>query len=196
MREVCSLFRRLAKCPPPGCAIQKYLRWLQGRPADCDIVRRVLVGVSMLPATFREMTETVNKTDESKICFTDRSKIILNWLFPRENGYQIKGKLLENENPVVTFFTFQKFKVFTEYVIESNERLRLVMAEYHQISCRGLFEDVGFSTWTGPSSILDKIETGFNEAFLTNGMIFSWQMGALLDLIMLNNQSSEIRFWA
>ena len=53
-REVHSLFRRLAECPPPGCPYQKYLRWLQG------IVCRVLVGVSMLPASIRDMTERQN----------------------------------------------------------------------------------------------------------------------------------------
>ena len=193
MREVFSLFRRLATCPPPGCGIQKYLRWLQGRPADCGIVRRVLVGVSMLPASFRQMTE-VAKADKSKICFNKRSKTILNWLFPKEKGYQIQiEKLLEPDEPIGPFFIFRKFQVLTEYVIESNERLRLVMAEYHQISCRGLFEDVGFSTWTRPSSILEDIESGSTEEnFRKHGR----QMGALLDLIMLNNQLTGIRFWA
>eukprot|EP00092_Neocalanus_flemingeri_P030320 GFUD01032915.1.p1 GENE.GFUD01032915.1~~GFUD01032915.1.p1 ORF type:complete len:258 (+),score=54.21 GFUD01032915.1:22-795(+) len=180
MREVVSLFKRLAKCPPPGCGLQKYLRWLQHRPADCDIVRRVLVGVSMLPTSFREMTEIVNK-DKSKICFTERSKIILNWLFPKEKNYRIKiERLLEVDKLVHPFFNFNKFQVLMEYVMESNERLRLVMAEYHQISCRGLFEHVGFSSWTRP------------HAFMTNCR----QMGALLDLIKLNNQSPGIRFWA
>eukprot|EP00092_Neocalanus_flemingeri_P030321 GFUD01032916.1.p1 GENE.GFUD01032916.1~~GFUD01032916.1.p1 ORF type:complete len:268 (+),score=59.70 GFUD01032916.1:22-804(+) len=184
-KEAQSLFRRLANCPPPGCEGQKYLRWLQGRPADCDIVRRVLVGVSMLPASFSEMTESVDEKDESKIIrFTKRSKIILNWLFPEEKD-RIKDRtkverLLETDKPVGPFFNFDKFQVLMEYVMESNERLRLVMAEYHQISCRGLFEHVGFSSWTRP------------HAFMTNCR----QMGALLDLIKLNNQSPGIRFWA
>eukprot|EP00092_Neocalanus_flemingeri_P020438 GFUD01022142.1.p1 GENE.GFUD01022142.1~~GFUD01022142.1.p1 ORF type:complete len:271 (+),score=57.20 GFUD01022142.1:82-894(+) len=193
MREVVSLFKRLAKCPPPGCGLQKYLRWLQHRPADCDIVRRVLVGVSMLPTSFREMTEIVNK-DESKICFTERSKIILNWLFPKEKNYRIKiERLLEVDKLVDPFFNFNKFQVLMEYVMDSNERLRLVMAEYHQISCRGLFEDVGFLSWTRPSSILVEIESGSSdENFTKHGR----QIGALLDLIKLNNQSPGIRFWA
>ena len=187
MGEVHSLFGRLAKCPPPGCGIQKYLRWLQGRPTDCNIVRRVLVGVSMLPPSFREMIEVV-RTDKTKVCFTERSKIVLNWMFPKEKGYQIKlEKVLEVEKPVGNFFNFTKFQTLLEYVIGETERLRLVMAEYHQIASRGLFEDVGFSAWTRPATILAEI-----DAKWTHGR----QMGAFLDLIMLNNQAPGIRFWA
>ena len=80
-----------------------------------------------------------------------------------------------------------------EYVIEANERLRLVMAEYHQIRCRGLFEDVGFQAWTRPATILAEIESSSpEENFRAHGR----QMGAFLDLLMLNNQAPGIRFWA
>ena len=73
MRETHSLFGRLARCPTPGCQYQKYLRWLVGHPADSAIVRRVLVGVSMLAPTFREMTET-SQIKPNRVCFTDNTK--------------------------------------------------------------------------------------------------------------------------
>ena len=102
-------------------------------------------------------------------------------------------KMLEVEKPVGQYFNFSKFQSLLEYVIEANERLRLVMAEYHQIRCRGLFEDVGFQAWTRPATILAEIESSSpEENFRAHGR----QMGAFLDLLMLNNQASGIRFWA
>ena len=192
-REAYSLFRRLVNCPPPGCPYQKYLRWLQGKPADCGIVRRVLVGVSMLPPTIRDMTEPV-KTDQYMVCFTERSRIILNWLFPKEREYLKRlDKIVEVENPIGQFFNFRHFKALVEYVMEENERLRLVMAEYHQIQCRGLFEDTGFVAWTRPASIIQEIESlSPAENFREHGR----QMGALLDLLSINSQAPGIRFWA
>ena len=213
MREVQSLFKRLAKCPPPGCKYQKYLRWLQGSPADSDIVRRVLVGVSMLPASFREMTEIVHENDDPKICFTKRSKIILHWLFNHPDSSYSRGKLqkqlekfLETEKPIGTFFNLRKFKIFMEYVmgddkdpnnLSLSKRLRLLMAEYYQISCRGLFEhaDAGFLNWTRPSKIVGDIDSTLDSPDDISRTC-SRQMGALLHLIMLNNQSTQIRFWA
>ena len=148
----------------------------------------------MLPPTFREMTEQVNKDQTSKVCFTERSKIILNWMFPKEKVFQIKlEKMLDVEKPVGKLFNFQKFQRLLEYVIEDNKRLRQVMAEYDQIRSRGLFEDVGFLAWTRPSTIIEDIESSSqDENFRKHGR----QMGAFLDLIMLNNQAPGIRFWA
>ena len=80
-----------------------------------------------------------------------------------------------------------------EYVIEENERLRLVMAEYHQIQCRGLFEDEGFMAWTRPDSFIEETESlSPDENFREHGR----QMGAFLDLLRLNSQAPGIRFWA
>ena len=80
----------------------------------------------MLPQTLREMTEQVNNKDQnSKVCFTERSKIILNWMFPKEKDFQIKlEKMLEVEKPVGKLFNFSKFQRLLEYVIEDNEHLR------------------------------------------------------------------------
>ena len=192
MRETHSLFGRLARCPPPGCQYQKYLRWLRGQPADSAIVRRVLVGVSMLAPTFREMTET-SQIKPNRVCFTEQYKTILTWLFPKDEE-DSRGK--EIKEKVWKFFNFSKFKLLVESVIESNQCLRLVMAEYHQIECRGAFgdDDDGFLTWRAPSSFLHQIETGSpGDHFQKHGR----QMGALLDLIMLNNQAPGIHgFWA
>ena len=67
------------------------------------------------------------------------------------------------------------------------------MAEYHQIRSRGLFEDVGFLVWTQPSTIIEDIESSSQD---DNFRKHERQMGAFLDLIMLNNQAPGIRFWA
>ena len=99
LQEVHFLFSRLAAFPSPDCGIQKYLRWLQDKPADCNIVRRVLVGVSLLPPTFREMTELVNTTDNTTICFSWRSKITLSWLFQSEEDFHITAKT-QNMDPM------------------------------------------------------------------------------------------------
>ena len=156
----------------------------------------------MLPASLSEMKEIVHEKDDPKICFTKRSKIILHWLFNHPDSSYSRGKLqkqlekfLETEKPIGTFFNLRKFKIFMEYVMEDNKRLRQVMAEYYQISCRGLFEhaDAGFLNWTRPSKIAEVIDSRHPDDI---SRTCSRQMGALLDLIMLNNQSTQIRFWA
>lgn len=49
-----ALWASLAKLPSPGSKVQKYLRWLGSEPADSPIVRRVLVGISLLPHSLGE----------------------------------------------------------------------------------------------------------------------------------------------
>ena len=201
LQEVHFLFGRLAACPSPGCGIQKYLGWLQDKPADCSIVRRVLVGVSLLQPTFREMMELVDTKDNTTICFSWRSKITISWLFQSEEDFHItvKAKNMDprkSQKSIGSFFSFRKFKNLLEYVMESNERLRLVMAKYHQIRSRGSFKNAGLLAWTGPSTIIDGIKSGSpDEHFRKHGR----QIEAFLDLILLiklNNQSPDIRFWA
>ena len=205
LQEVHFLFSRLAACPSPGCGIQKYLRWLKEAPADCNVVRSVLVGVSLLPPTFSEMMELVDTKDNTTICFSWRSKLILSWLYQSRNDFQIlaKANIMDKkksgrQESIGSFFNFNKFKLLLEYVMESNERLRLVMAKYHQIRTRGIFQNEGklLLAWTGPSTIIDGIKSGSpDEHFRKHGR----QIEVFLDLILLiklNNQSPDIRFWA
>ena len=133
------------------------------------------------------MTETV-KTDQSKVCFTERSRIILNWLFPKKRIQYRHFEKPEIEEPIKNpqYFNFRKLQTLMEYVLEENERLGLVMAEYYHIDCRGRFEPEGFMGWTRPASFIEETESlSPNEYWKANGP----KMGALLDLLSFNSQA-------
>ena len=193
------LFKQLAGLKSPGCPFQKYLRWLEGLPADCPIVRRVLVGVSMLPKTFRELIEPVSVVNPTMICFNLMAKTILSWMF-MDDKENYKKDRLQNiprvDRNVGNYFEYERFKELIEYVSEdgeSDQRLRQIMAEYRQIVCRGRFMKTGFSKWTGTSQSLAELE---KRNASENFKYLSRQMGALLGLIMLNNRSYDFGFWA
>ena len=193
------LFNQLSHCQPPGCSFQKYLRWVEGCPADCGIIRRVLVGVSMLPPTFRELTEPVREKEGTIICFNLRARTVLSWLFLDDKDIYKKDKNekhWETECNVGQYFEFNKFKKLMEYVTEkeeSEQRLRQLLAEYRQVSCRGSFMNTGFTAWTGSYQSLLLLEKRSQQ---DNYKYLARQMGALLGLIMLNNREYQFGYWA
>jgi len=193
LKETHLMFKKLADCKPPGCKYQKYLRWLEGYPTDSPIVRRVIVGVSMFPSTFREMVEETPENNDV-IQFTKRSKTVLNWLFP-DDSFEGPNESTTSSTPESPkqYFRFDRFQLLMEYVIEENKRLRLLMAEYCQIKIRSSFQGCGFSRWSATKDLLQEMDsTPFEELFYCKGR----QMGAFLDLIKLNRQDQDIRFWA
>lgn len=72
-------WRSLAEVDSPGSSTQKYLRWLEGCPPDCDIVRRVLVGVSLMPSSVSAMLRATSR--KNQLTFDARSRDLLQWLF-------------------------------------------------------------------------------------------------------------------
>ena len=190
LKQTHLMLRRLAQCKFPGCKYQKYLRWLEGHPTDSQIVLRVLVCVSMFPSSFREMVEETPE-DKIVICFTKRSKTLLNWLFNKEGSCETTSSR-QPESPK-QYFRFKKFKSLVEHVIEDNKRLHLLMAEYTQIMIRSSFAASEFSMWKANEDILQEITyTPFEELQDRIGRMIV----ALLNLIRLNRRDEDIRFWA
>jgi len=209
------LFEKLSLCKPPGCKYQKYLRWLQGEKADCPIIRKALVGVSMLPLYFLDMFQDSDQADkenlmERKEKLTERSWKMLGWMFPYcevgsdspQSEVDIPCKRSTN---VGKYFDYQKFLKLMDFILldpeESDKRLRQVMAEYHQISCRGLFEDQGFQNCLFNTKHL-KYYSECRVTFQTQHYP-SRQMQALMALVQFGNpvgeeegDDNEINYWA
>ena len=190
LSDIHVLFGRLRVCPPPCSCKSEVPKYLQ---IDCTELRQILIGVSLLPPTLREMMELVDTTNNSVMCFTLRSKIILGWLFQKEEYFPIiadtkKIEQMESEEPklIESFFSFNKFKCFLESVAECEERLDFVKEMYCKIRSRGLFENAKWLAWIGPSAQIREIISGSSDQYFrpyTRGFL------DLICLIKLNNQS-------
>ena len=114
-----------------------------------------------------------------------------NWLFNKEGSCETTSSR-QPESPK-QYFRFKKFKSLVEHVIEDNKRLHLLMAEYTQIMIRSSFAASEFSMWKANEDILQEIAfTPFEELQDRIGRM----VVALLNLIRLNRQDEDIRFWA
>ena len=151
----------------------------------------------MLPPTFRELIEPVGEKEGSIICFNLRARIVLTWLFLDDKDiYKKDQKANHKDTNIGKYFEFDKFKELLEYVTEkgeSEQRLRQVLAEYRQVSCRGSFMETGFTAWTGSYQSLLLLEKRSQQ---DNYKYLARQMGALLGLIMLNNGEYQFGYWA
>ena len=153
----------------------------------------------MLPPTFRELTESLREKEGTIICFNLRARTVLSWLFLDDKDIYKKDKNekhCETDPNVGQYFEFSKFKKLLEYVTEkeeSEQRLRQVLAEYRQVSCRGSFMKTGFTAWTGSYQSLLLLEKRSQQ---DNYKYLARQMGALLGLIMLNNREYQFGYWA
>ena len=155
--------------------------------------------MSMLPETFRELTQPVIEAGGTRICFNLKATTILNWMFIDAKYTYKKDKYMKNtkvDRNLAKCFDFDKFKQLMAYVMtegESAQRLRQIMAEYRQIDCRGPFMKTGFTNWTGTTQSLAELE---ERTTADNFKYLSRQMGALLGLVMLNNKALYFGFWA
>ena len=148
----------------------------------------------MLPRSFRELTQPVGERYPTIICFTKRARLVLSWLFREEGEQYRKDKRLfemKSFGKLEEFFEFDKFQQLVEYVTDEGEsdlRLRQVMAEYRQVTCRGQFMKTGFVRWSSSSLALEEME---KRSVVENFRFLSRQMAALLALIMLNNRTYQ-----
>jgi len=124
------LFVKLASMKSPGCNIQKYLRHLVGAAPSSPPVVCGILGISMLPTS---LTDVVCDGDDAVRShqWTAAVKMairVANEPCPRSR----RGTSVSADVP--------RFLRMLEWVTAEQRRLRLLMAEIHQIDCRNTEE--------------------------------------------------------
>lgn len=215
----CIVWRRLARMPPftEPKEGQKYLRWLVGEleaahSADAPVVRRALVGLSLLPRSIATCFRASDGRWEPPV------RAAVQYLFA---AYRAIAAPKERVDEAATrLFDFGRFERVCEGMLHDlasvgadsdaprvegcachpsvhpSQKLRLLMAEYEQIRCRGAAE---FIDAPMPRSLrrgavdLDALEAA--------AMDHSWrsthrQLGSFCQLVRLANHDKEVEFWA
>lgn len=215
----CIVWRRLARMPPftEPKEGQKYLRWLVGEleaahSADAPVVRRALVGLSLLPRSIATCFRASDGRWEPPV------RAAVQYLFA---AYRAIAAPKERVDEAATrLFDFGRFERVCEGMLHDlasvgedsdaprvegcachpsvhpSQKLRLLMAEYEQIRCRGAAE---FIDAPMPRSLRrGAIDL---EALEAAAMDHSWrsthrQLGSFCQLVRLANHDKEVEFWA
>jgi hypothetical protein len=215
----CIVWRRLARMPPftEPKEGQKYLRWLVGEleathSADAPVVRRALVGLSLLPRSIATCFRASDGRWEPPVRAAGQ------YLFA---AYRAIAAPKERVDEAATrLFDFGRFERVCEGMLHDlasdgedsdaprvegcachpsvhpSQKLRLLMAEYEQIRCRGAAE---FIDAPMPRSLRrGAIDL---EALEAAAMDHSWrsthrQLGSFCQLVRLANHDKEVEFWA
>ena len=215
----CIVWRRLARMPPftEPKEGQKYLRWLVGEleathSADAPVVRRALVGLSLLPRSIATCFRASDGRWEPPV------RAAVQYLFA---AYRAIAAPKERVDEAATrLFDFGRFERVCEGLLDDlasvgedsdaprvegcachpsvhpSQKLRLLMAEYEQIRCRGAAE---FIDAPMPRSLRrGAIDL---EALEAAAMDHSWrsthrQLGSFCQLVRLANHDKEVEFWA
>jgi hypothetical protein len=196
---------------------QKYLRWLVGEleathSADAPVVRRALVGLSLLPRSIATCFRASDGRWEPPV------RAAVQYLFA---AYRAIAAPKERVDEAATrLFDFGRFERVCEGMLHDlasvgedsdaprvegcachpsvhpSQKLRLLMAEYEQIRCRGAAE---FIDAPMPRSLRrGAIDL---EALEAAAMDHSWrsthrQLGSFCQLVRLANHDKEVEFWA
>ena len=215
----CIVWRRLARMPPftEPKEGQKYLRWLVGEleathSADAPVVRRALVGLSLLPRSIATCFRASDGRWEPPV------RAAVQYLFA---AYRAIAAPKERVDEAATrLFDFGRFERVCDGMLHDlasvgedsdaprvegcachpsvhpSQKLRLLMAEYEQIRCRGAAE---FIDAPMPRSLRrGAIDL---EALEAAAMDHSWrsthrQLGSFCQLVRLANHDKEVEFWA
>eukprot|EP00299_Pterocystis_sp_00344_P019081 c9500_g1_i1.p1 GENE.c9500_g1_i1~~c9500_g1_i1.p1 ORF type:complete len:269 (-),score=44.59 c9500_g1_i1:3-809(-) len=142
-----NLLSKLHQLPSPGCQYQKYLRYLQGVPADAPRIRSTLVLLSTLPESM-DLLYDIDGAHGPEMGEFGRSWVFL-MFFPPDNSSdfnEIDRDLEVTYNTafqnVLSRFDVQRYLRLFSYIVKDNceQRLRQMMAEYRQISMRDIFQ--------------------------------------------------------
>jgi hypothetical protein len=155
MKTIVELWRQLASIEAfDADEKQKYLRWISGDQTDCWSVRRAIVGVSLLPGggikacfqtdgQFQPHALTAVHVLFDRADHNDRVSAMENFSFERFE--RLLRWLAGGLPPEIccperhTIFFGERSSASPVFDAKSSRRrLRLLMAEYNQILCRGL----------------------------------------------------------
>jgi len=133
------LLVRLASMKSPGCRFQKYLRWLDGAAPSSPQVVRGILGVSLLPTT---LVETVCDVEPDPTGPPGVARPATRWASTVESAIRFAcschGSSKYIRGPCsLACVDLPRFLRVLEWVTAEQRRLRLLMAELHQIACRG-----------------------------------------------------------
>ena len=138
--------RKLKRMRPPGCPFQKYLRHLQGVAADDPEIIQRLLGVSMLPSSVAEAVDAerghwtratvaglaiAGNDGQGEAQLLKRNLLGYPWALL---GYPWVQSV---RTTFVDEFSMRRFLQVLTWATADAPRLRLLMAEIQQISCRG-----------------------------------------------------------
>jgi hypothetical protein len=120
-----ALERSLSLMKSPGCQFQKYLRSFVDLGANSPLVRNVIKGVSLLPETLEE-------------CF--HSLTICDFTPELEGAWYVMNDWFHNKsNLSINYdddFIPRYLRLFA-WVVSDQNHLRVIMAQYNQLACRG-----------------------------------------------------------
>ena len=120
------LFVKLASMKSPGCNIQKYLRHLVGAAPSSPPVVCGILGISMLPTSLTNV-----------VCDGDDAVRSHQWTPAVKMAIRVANGPCARSRPGKSVSVdVPRFLCMLEWVTAKQGRLRLLMAEIHQIDCR------------------------------------------------------------
>lgn len=127
-----SLEISLANMPSPGCEIQKYLRAYLKLPANSPIVKNVIMGVILLPQTIKDCVYSMRLCD-----FTPQMDCAWSIMdsTPIKNDNRERNRT--NIQCCFDMDVIPRYLRLFAWVVESQNHLRIMMAQYQQLACRG-----------------------------------------------------------
>ena len=160
-----SALAKLESMKSPGCQYQKYLRWLQGEPASSPTVVRGLLGVSMLPTSLADTVRLVPTAPQGKgaprwpfleidddhgqhsVPAESEDTKRTDWTLAVKRGLYValsgepgpsfpRAPSSVKRDQLLGSVDVPRFVLMLEWATGEQTRLRLVMAELHQIACR------------------------------------------------------------
>lgn len=125
------LERRLSLMESPGCQIQKYLRSFHNLKANSPLVKNVIKGVSLLPETLEGCFYSLTICD-----FTPELEGA--WFIMNSGG--IDGDRIHNRSNISIHYGdnfIPRYLRLFAWVVSHQDHLRVIMAQYNQLACRG-----------------------------------------------------------
>lgn len=150
------LLRKVHAMPSPGCQYQKNLRWVEGTPASSPVIHRALLGVAFLPDDSKDLSKLHvyrDKIPAKYICalycmyvgFDEKEnrgrnyEYIVNQMLTSRGLKPHEVESSEREMSAVDFdWYICRYLALLRWVVKEECRLRLVMAQVHQMQCRSL----------------------------------------------------------
>jgi hypothetical protein len=130
------LERELKTLPSPGCEIQKYLRTFIGLEADSPCVHAVMRGVALLPPNLESCFDSMEICDFTvglEMAWSVMSSVP--YPPPRHDRPRFPPKpsvMVEYDREFIPRYV----RLFS-WIVSSEDHLRVMMAQYDQLNCRG-----------------------------------------------------------
>jgi hypothetical protein len=145
----------------PGCQIQKYLRSFIGLKANSPLVKNVIKGVTLLPATLEACFHSMTICD-----FTSELEGAWYTMNTSQVDPRMSDRVHNMSNISVNYndeFLPRYLRLFA-WVVSDQAHLRVLMAQYEQLACRGFRSSREHSRCTEALRDLIRMRNGEFEA--------------------------------